>query len=79
MAKKTKLRAGKGAMADVLTRMIKPPIALTHSEHRSHVVIVKRTKEKGKFRYTFYLKGEEKSKLYNTSCRFVNIIKEGNP
>jgi len=81
MAKKTSLplHPGPGAIANVLTRMMKPtvPVATNDKNHRSRIVIVDRIQEKGKYRYTFHLEGGDNNKLFNASCQFVTILKEG--
>ena len=83
MPKKKSLRPGPGAIADVLTRMIKPTVASVayadDKKHRSRVVIVDRIEEKGKYRYSFYLEGSDGTELFNASCQFVNVLKEGDP
>jgi hypothetical protein len=73
------LRAGQGAEADILTKMIRPKVALPHNNPRSRVVIIDRVEEKGKHRFIFHFVGADETQLFNGSDQYVSIIKEGNP
>ena len=76
MAKKKTLRPGPGAIADVLTRMMKPPVASMADDkiHRSRVVvIVDLIKEKGKYRFTFHLEHSDEAELFTAAYIYVNI------
>ena len=54
MANNPKLRAGKGAKATILTKMIRPNnVAIPHEKHRSTIIITDYFEEKGKYRLLF--------------------------
>jgi len=59
VAKKPKLRPGKGATGNVLTRFIKPKQPVPHANHRSDVIIEDRISDDDgkKETYTFRLAG----------------------
>ena len=78
--KKRPLRPGQGAIAKVLTRMIKPAVAYDDAKQKSEVVIVNRYEDKKKkYRYMFHLKDKNETELFNASTRYVVIHKEGDP
>ena len=76
-----KLCPGPGATAEVLTRILKPPVSPIPDDkkHRSFVVIVDCIEVKGKHRYTFHLEGSAETELFRASCKFLKIVKEGDP
>jgi hypothetical protein len=76
--KKNSLRAGIEAEADILTKMIRPKVAVPHKDHRSRVVLIDRVEEKGKYRFTFHFVGADETQ-FNGSAQYVSIIKEGDP
>ena len=58
MANKPKLRAGKGAKATILTKMIRPNnVAMPHEKHRSTIIITDCIEENGKHRFLFHFDG----------------------
>ena len=79
VAKKPKLRPGKGATGNVLTRFIKPKQPVPHANHRSDVIIEERiSDDDGKNEmYTFRLAGMPDSQLLYASTRYVKIVEEG--
>ena len=81
MAKKRKLRPGKGAKGSVLTRFIKPKQPVPHAGHRSDVVIEERTSnDDGKKEiYTFRYEGMPESALLYASTRYVKIVMQPQP
>ena len=80
MANKPKLRAGKGAKATILTKMIRPNnVAIPYEKHKSTIIITDRFEEKGKHRFLFHLDGVDETQLLNGSIRYVTIVSEGEP
>ena len=80
MANNPKLRAGKGAKATILTKMIRPNnVAIPHEKHRSTIIITDCFEEKGKHRFLFHLDGVDETQLLNGSIRYVTIVSEGEP
>jgi len=77
--KKRPLRPGEGAIADALTKMIKPAVKYHDKKQRSRVVIVGLLENNDKYRYTFYFKDGDKAKLFDASIQYVSIVKEGDP
>ena len=80
MARKKKLRPGKGAVADLFTRFIKPPQPLIggNKNHRSMVILEEEDKDdKGKKIYRFYYDGDEEKNLMWANHRYVKVLKEG--
>jgi hypothetical protein len=57
--KKNSLRAGQGAEAGILTKMIRPKVALPHNNPRSRVIIIDCVEEKGKHRFIFHFVGAD--------------------
>jgi hypothetical protein len=83
MAKK-KLRPGKGAQSQVLTRFIKPtqPLPGNDKKHRSTVVLTDRDHDKaGKvvFRFRYETADGDNATLLYANHRYVQMIKEGDP
>ena len=80
MANNPKLRAGKGAKATILTKMIRPNnVAIPHEKHRSTIIITDRIEENGKHRFLFHFDGADETQLLNGSIRYVTIVSEGEP
>jgi hypothetical protein len=82
MAKK--LRPGKGAKAQVLTRFIKPtqPLPGDNKKHRSTMVLTDRDHDKaGKviFRFRYETTDGDDATLLYANYRYVQVIKEGDP
>eukprot|EP00980_Cylindrotheca_fusiformis_P016651 scaffold4993_cov73-Cylindrotheca_fusiformis.AAC.3 len=84
MARKTKLRPGKGATALILTRFIKPnqPLPGNNKDHRSSIVLLDRINAPGgkvvyKIRYEMDTEGEC-GDLY-AAVRYVKVTREGDP
>ena len=78
---KTTLRAGIGAKASILTRFIKPEQVLPYKDHRSHVILDSQFedhKKKKLFRFR-YPGNTMLNPLLNGLCRWVKVMKEGNP
>jgi hypothetical protein len=73
----TKLHAGQGAEAEILTKMVTPKQAVPHKDHRSSVILMNRVEEKGRYRFIFV--GADDTQFMHASCQFVKILKEGNP
>lgn len=78
------LRAGKGAKAAVLTRLIKPKqdLASLERDHRSTVIICDRFKNQKGTEYIQFklLGGEEEGKtILYVSKQYVKVMEEGNP
>ena len=80
MANNPKLRAGKGAKATILTKMIRPNnVAIPHEKHRSTIIITDCIEENGKHRFLFHFDGVDETQLLNGSIRYVTIVSEGEP
>jgi hypothetical protein len=75
----TKLRAGQGAEAEILTKMITPKQAVPHKDHRSSVILMNRVEEKGKYCFLFHFVGADDTQFMHASYQFVKILKEGDP
>ena len=75
----TKLRAGQGAEAEILTKMITPKQAVPHKDHRSSVILMSRVEETGKYCFLFHFVGADDTQFMHASCQFVKILKEGDP
>ena len=79
--KKKVLRARKGAIATILPKYVTPKVDQTKSgsKERSWVILVDCFEASGKVCYSFYFEnGGDKTKLFNASCCYVTIVKEGN-
>jgi len=81
MAKK-KLLAGPGAEASILSKYIKPEQMrhLDNKDHRSDIILEGKFENgKGKKCFHFRYAGDISSPLLHASCRFVKVVKEGDP
>ena len=80
--KKKVLRARKGAVATILSKFVTPKLqdqTKSGSNERSRVILVDCFEASGKVCYSFYFEnGSNKTKLFNASCCYVTIVKEGN-
>ena len=78
--KKQRLRPGKGAIANILTKFIKPkqPLPDNSNKHRSNIVLEKEGQDENNKRIVyFYYDGDEEKNLMYANHRYVNILKEG--
>ncbi|CAJ1956081.1 unnamed protein product [Cylindrotheca closterium] len=79
MARKKKLRPGKGAIAEILTRFIKPEQPNPGSKHRSMVVLEEEDRDDNQRKiFRFYYDGDEERTLMWANHRYLNVLKEGN-
>jgi hypothetical protein len=67
----TKLRAGQGAKAEILTKMITPKQAVPHKDHRSSVILLSRVDEKVKYHFLFHFVCADDTQFMHASCQFV--------
>ncbi|KAG7371041.1 hypothetical protein IV203_019611 [Nitzschia inconspicua] len=79
--KKYKPRAGEGAMARILTKMIYPKRAVNDPKEVSFIVLIseeeKSVNRRQQLCYTFYIEGDTSNICY-ASKRYVHVIEEGN-
>jgi hypothetical protein len=91
MARKRKLRPGKGAKAIILTRFIKPnqPLPDNNRDHRSNLVLVERVKDakaKDIYKFRYDIDAEEEAgnflsanvhHVLSANVRYVKVTMEG--
>jgi hypothetical protein len=83
MARKRKLRPGKGSKALIITRFIKPnqPLPDNNRDHRSNVVLAERVKDaeaKDIYKFRNELDAEEDGgDLLSANLRYVKVTMEG--
>ena len=81
MARKKKLRPGKGAIAEILTRFINPKQPIPGHDikkHRSMVVLEEEDKDDNQKKiFRFYYDGDESKSLMWANHRYCNVLKEG--
>jgi hypothetical protein len=76
------LRAGEGAKAEILTRMIYPRRNVPDKKEKSIVILIeKKTIEINKKQqqcYTFKNEGDDNDQVYYAITRYIHVIEEGN-
>lgn len=76
------LQAGRGAYATVLTKCIRPRQEIPCVGHRSDIILCDlKEKENEGARFSFYFRADnsEDVQILNASCRYVQIVSEGDP
>ena len=80
MANRPTLRAGVGAEAEILTKMIQPRLPVPHHGHRSRVILTSLVQDKNKRHFLFHLVGANATQVVlRGSYHYVKVVKEGDP